>query len=90
MLIWISRLFVRNLPYVCSDEDLQYLFKKYGEISDLQVIVSKKTGQCKGFAIVTYVFPESAVAAFSALDGAILKVNSATFFFLLNIAAVID
>ncbi|KAL3985712.1 RNA recognition motif family protein [Acanthocheilonema viteae] len=68
-----GRLFVRNLPYVCSDEDLRYLFKRYGEISDLQVIVSKKTGQCKGFAIVTYVFPESAVAAFSALDGSILK-----------------
>uniref|UniRef100_A0A0R3RN75 RNA-binding protein 19 n=1 Tax=Elaeophora elaphi TaxID=1147741 RepID=A0A0R3RN75_9BILA len=68
-----GRLFVRNLPYVCSDEDLRYLFKKYGEISDLQVIVSKKTGQCKGFAIITYVFPESAVAAFSALDGSILK-----------------
>ncbi|EJD76605.1 RNA recognition domain-containing protein [Loa loa] len=68
-----GRLFVRNLPYVCSDEDLRYLFKKYGEISDLQVIISKKTGQCKGFAIVTYVFPESAVAAFSALDGSILK-----------------
>ncbi|VDN95672.1 unnamed protein product [Brugia pahangi] len=68
-----GRLFVRNLPYVCSDEDLRYLFKKYGEISDLQMIVSKKTGLCKGFAIVTYVFPESAVAAFSALDGSILK-----------------
>ncbi|VDK89274.1 unnamed protein product, partial [Onchocerca ochengi] len=68
-----GRLFVRNLPYTCSDEDLRYLFKKYGEISDLQVIISKKTGQCKGFAIVTYVFPESAVAAFSALDGSILK-----------------
>ncbi|MCP9264594.1 hypothetical protein DINM_022706 [Dirofilaria immitis] len=59
-----GRLFVRNLPYMCSDEDLRYLFNKYGEISDLQ---------CKGFAIVTYVFPESAVAAFSALDGSILK-----------------
>ncbi|CAG9540195.1 unnamed protein product, partial [Cercopithifilaria johnstoni] len=68
-----GRLFVRNLPYVCSDEDLRCLFKKYGEISDLQVIVSKKTGQCKGFAIITYVFPESAVAAYSALDGSILK-----------------
>uniref|UniRef100_A0A915PXN7 RRM domain-containing protein n=1 Tax=Setaria digitata TaxID=48799 RepID=A0A915PXN7_9BILA len=68
-----GRLFVRNLPYTCSDKDLQYLFKKYGEISELQVIVSKKTGQCKGFAIITYVFPESAVAAFSALDGSIFK-----------------
>uniref|UniRef100_A0A914S7J3 RRM domain-containing protein n=1 Tax=Parascaris equorum TaxID=6256 RepID=A0A914S7J3_PAREQ len=28
---------------------------------------------CKGFAIVTYVFPENAVAAFSALDGTIFK-----------------
>ncbi|VDN05656.1 unnamed protein product [Thelazia callipaeda] len=68
-----GRLFVRNLPYICTEEDLQYLFKKYGEVSDLQIIINKKTGQCKGFAIVTYVFPESAVAAYSALDGSILK-----------------
>lgn len=73
---------------MCTDEDLRYLFKKYGEISDLQMIVSKKTGQCKGFAIVTYVFPESAVAAFSALDGSILKVSFGTFVFYTNFIAV--
>uniref|UniRef100_F1L1M3 RNA-binding protein 19 n=1 Tax=Ascaris suum TaxID=6253 RepID=F1L1M3_ASCSU len=37
------------------------------------MIINKKTGMCKGFAIVTYVFPENAVAAFSALDGTIFK-----------------
>lgn len=69
------RLFLRNLPYSCTEDDLQYLLKKYGEVADLQMIINKKTGMCKGFAIVTYVFPENAVAAFSALDGTIFKVG---------------
>uniref|UniRef100_A0A915ARL0 RRM domain-containing protein n=1 Tax=Parascaris univalens TaxID=6257 RepID=A0A915ARL0_PARUN len=68
-----GRLFLRNLPYSCTEDDLQYLLKKYGEVADLQMIINKKTGMCKGFAIVTYVFPENAVAAFSALDGTIFK-----------------
>ncbi|KHJ87889.1 hypothetical protein OESDEN_12326, partial [Oesophagostomum dentatum] len=68
-----GRLFVRNLPFTTKEEDLHFLFKKYGEIAEVQVIVDKKTGQCKGFAIVDFVFPESAVAAYSANDGKIFK-----------------
>ncbi|KHN80484.1 putative RNA-binding protein 19 [Toxocara canis] len=68
-----GRLFIRNLPYSCTEDDLRFLLKRFGEISDLQMIINKKTGACKGFAIVTYVFPENAVAAFSALDGTIFK-----------------
>uniref|UniRef100_A0A1I7WIK5 RNA-binding protein 19 n=1 Tax=Heterorhabditis bacteriophora TaxID=37862 RepID=A0A1I7WIK5_HETBA len=63
-----GRLFVRNLPFKTLEEDLYFLFKKYGEISDVQ-----KTGACKGFAIIEFVFPESAVAAFGDLDGKIFK-----------------
>ncbi|CAB3406939.1 unnamed protein product [Caenorhabditis bovis] len=68
-----GRLFVRNLPFVTKEADLQYLFKKFGEISDIQVIINKTDGLCKGFAIVEFVFPESAVAAYSALDGVVFK-----------------
>ncbi|VDD88421.1 unnamed protein product [Enterobius vermicularis] len=68
-----GRLFVRNLPYTCTEDDLQFLFKKYGEIAEIQFIINKKTRRSKGFAIVTYVFPENAVNAYSALDGTIFK-----------------
>ncbi|KAK6037556.1 hypothetical protein COOONC_24940, partial [Cooperia oncophora] len=40
------------------------------------VIIDKKTGKCKGFAIVEFVFPESAVAAYAAADGTIFKSHS--------------
>lgn len=66
---------MRNLPYTCTEDDLQFLFKKYGEIAEIQFIINKKTRRSKGFAIVTYVFPENAVNAYSALDGTIFKVR---------------
>uniref|UniRef100_A0A8R1I6C4 RRM domain-containing protein n=1 Tax=Caenorhabditis japonica TaxID=281687 RepID=A0A8R1I6C4_CAEJA len=68
-----GRLFLRNLPYATKEDDLQYLFKKYGEVSEVQVVIDKKTGSCKGFAIVEFVFPEAAVAAYAALDGYVFK-----------------
>ncbi|KAL6740593.1 hypothetical protein Aduo_013937 [Ancylostoma duodenale] len=68
-----GRLFVRNLPFTTKEEDLHFLFKKFGEIAETQVIVDKKTGMCKGFAIVDFVFPESAVAAYASSDGNIFK-----------------
>ncbi|EFO92955.1 CRE-RBD-1 protein [Caenorhabditis remanei] len=68
-----GRLFLRNLPYATKEDDLQFLFKKYGEVSEVQVVIDKKTGSCKGFAIVEFVFPEAAVAAYSALDGYVFK-----------------
>ncbi|CAJ0931508.1 unnamed protein product, partial [Mesorhabditis belari] len=68
-----GRLFVRNLPFVTTEDDLRFLFKKYGELADVQVIIDKKTGKCKGFAIVEFIFPENAVAAYSELDGSIFK-----------------
>ena len=69
------RLFVRNLPYTCKENDLRFLFEKYGEVAEVHVLINKKTNQCKGFAIVTFVFPEDAVVAYSALDGTIFKVS---------------
>uniref|UniRef100_A0A0K0E0N2 RNA-binding protein 19 n=1 Tax=Strongyloides stercoralis TaxID=6248 RepID=A0A0K0E0N2_STRER len=68
-----GRLFVRNLPYVVEEADIRAIFIKYGEISDCEVIIDKKTGRNKGYAMVTYVFPENAVDAFTKLDGTVFK-----------------
>ncbi|CAG8697919.1 6742_t:CDS:2, partial [Dentiscutata heterogama] len=32
-----GRLFVRNLPYVCSEEDLQQIFNKFGPLAEVHI-----------------------------------------------------
>ncbi|PAV58162.1 hypothetical protein WR25_11780 isoform B [Diploscapter pachys] len=68
-----GRLFLRNLPFEVKEEDIRFAFKQFGEITDVQVIIDKKTGRCKGYAIVEFMFPESAVAAYGAWDGKVFK-----------------
>ncbi|CAD5219002.1 unnamed protein product [Bursaphelenchus okinawaensis] len=68
-----GRLFLRNLPYVCTGDDLTFLFKKYGELIDVQCVVNRQTGQCKGFAVITFMFPENALTAYTELDGTVFK-----------------
>ncbi|KAJ1972817.1 Multiple RNA-binding domain-containing protein 1 [Dimargaris xerosporica] len=63
-----GRLFVRNLPYSCTEHDLQSLFEKYGPLSEVHMPIVKDTKKPKGFAYVLYLLPEHAVAAFKALD----------------------
>ncbi|KAK0399667.1 hypothetical protein QR680_003154 [Steinernema hermaphroditum] len=50
-----------------------YLFKPFGEIAECENIIDKKTGKSKGFAVITFVFPENAAAAYAALDGSVFK-----------------
>lgn len=68
-----GRLFLRNLPFICRDEDLRPVLEKHGQLAELQIIVDKQTGQCKGYAIAAFVFPEHALKAYTQLDGSIFK-----------------
>ncbi|CAK4643061.1 hypothetical protein LEN26_003632 [Aphanomyces euteiches] len=63
-----SRLFVRNLPYSCVEEDLQELFAGYGAISEVHMPLddNKRT---KGFGFVTFESMADAEKAREALDG---------------------
>lgn len=63
-----GRMFVRNLSYTCTVEDLEQLFAKFGQLTELYMPIDKNTKQPKGFAFVTFTFPEHAVKAFSELD----------------------
>ena len=64
-----GRIFVRNLPYSATEEDITELFSKYGPLTETNVPVDKNTRKYKGFAFVTFMMPEHAVVAFSGLDG---------------------
>lgn len=63
-----GRLFVRNLSYTTSEEDLQELFSQFGELSEVHLVLDKNTKRSKGFAYVLYMLPEAAVRAMEALD----------------------
>ncbi len=62
------KLFVGNLPFKISSEELQDLFEEFGEVEDLVIITDRETGRSKGFGFVTFGNEESAKKAL-ALDG---------------------
>ena len=68
-----GRLFVRNLPYTTSEKDLTQLFERYGQLTEINLLIDKSTGSSIGLAYVTFMFPEHAVKAFSELDGSVFQ-----------------
>lgn len=46
------RIYVGNLPYSVTDDDLRNLFSDYGALSSAEVIKDKFSGQSKGFGFV--------------------------------------
>ncbi|KAG7489015.1 putative RNA-binding protein 19 [Solea senegalensis] len=68
-----GRLFVRNLPYSCTEEELKELFAKHGPLSEVLFPIDNLTKKPKGFAFITYMIPENAVMALAQLDGHIFQ-----------------
>jgi RNA recognition motif-containing protein len=49
----MSRLFVGNIPFACTDSDLQNWFEDQGyEVTRVEIIHDKLTGEPRGFAFV--------------------------------------
>jgi cold-inducible RNA-binding protein len=47
-----KKLYIGNLPYATTDEDLKNLFSKAGTVASASVIKDRETGRSKGFAFV--------------------------------------
>ncbi|XP_026425511.1 uncharacterized protein LOC113321808 isoform X2 [Papaver somniferum] len=67
------RLFVRNLPYTASEEDLAEIFGKIGDISEVHLVVDRDTNRSKGVAYVLFKLPEFAVRAFEELNNSLFQ-----------------
>jgi multiple RNA-binding domain-containing protein 1 len=64
-----GELFVRNLSYRTTEQDLEELFNPFGQITKINMPIDSLTKQPKGFAHITFMFPEHALRAFNQLDG---------------------
>lgn len=75
-------IYVGNLPYSVTAEDLREAFSRYGEVSTVNLISDKFSGQSKGFGFVEMPNNSEADAAIKALNetdmkGRNIKVNQA-------------
>ncbi len=76
------RLYVGNLPYQTTSDDLKNTFSQAGTVASAQVITDKMTGRSKGFGFVEMSTDEEAKAAIEMyngkeIDGRALTVNEA-------------
>ena len=69
----IMNIYVGNLPYSVTGDDLREAFSAHGEVSSASVISDKFSGQSKGFGFVEMPNNGEAEAAIKALDGSELK-----------------
>ena len=77
-----TKLFVGNLSFNTSQEQLQDLFAAHGTVTEVDVIMDKFSGRPRGFGFVTMETKEGADAAIKAMhgkevDGRALTVNEA-------------
>jgi RNA recognition motif-containing protein len=64
-----KRLYVGNLKYTVTSENLQTLFEQYGSVSSAQVLSDRETGRSRGFGFVEMPNDDEAESAIQALDG---------------------
>ncbi|MCF4966643.1 RNA recognition motif domain-containing protein [Nostoc sp. CMAA1605] len=75
-------IYIGNLSYQVTEEDLKLAFAEYGKVNRVQLPTDRETGRPRGFAFVEMATEAEESAAIEALDGAEwmgrdLKVNKA-------------
>ena len=77
-----NKIYVGNLSYSTTNDDLTKLYSEFGEITDVKIIMDMETGRSKGFGFVSFRDESSAAKAVEAtngkdLDGRDIRVNLA-------------
>ena len=63
------KLYVGNLSYSASENELRDLFSQYGAVESVAVITDRDTGRSKGFGFVEFANDTEANAAIAGLNG---------------------
>jgi len=67
------KIYVGNLSYETTEEDLRQEFEAFGEVTSVSVITDRDSGRPKGFGFVEMVAKAGAEAAITGLNGKTLK-----------------
>jgi len=71
-------IYVGNLPYSVTDSDLRTTFAKFGDVSEVNLITDRFTGESKGFGFVEMSNNSQADAAIKGLNGTDMKGRTIT------------
>lgn len=64
-----KKLYVGNLPYSVTADELRKVFSEFGEVVDAVIISDKYSGRSKGFGFVTFGTEEAASLAVEKMNG---------------------
>jgi RNA recognition motif-containing protein len=67
------KIYVGNLSYELTEEDLRQEFETFGEVASVDIITDKYNGRPKGFGFVEMATKSEAEAAITSLNGKTLK-----------------
>lgn len=62
-------IYVGNMPYSMTEEDLKVAFSAHGEVSSVRLVTDRDTGRAKGFGFVEMPNNAEANAAIEAING---------------------
>jgi cold-inducible RNA-binding protein len=71
-------IYVGNLAFTATDDDLRQLFEPYGLVEMIRIITDHDTGRAKGFGFVTMPDRQAATTAITGLQGQALAGRALT------------
>ena len=75
-------IFVGNIPWSITEDELHQLFERYGSVASVRLAIDRETGRARGFGFVEMPDADEAQAAIMglhgpAVEGRLLTVNEA-------------
>ncbi len=65
----MKKLYVGNLPFRSTEDELRDLFAQHGEVSSASIVMDRETGRSRGFAFIEMTDDNDADTAINALNG---------------------
>ena len=69
----MTSIYVGNLPYQISEDELRDAFAAHGEVTSAKIIIDRETGRSKGFGFVEMPDKAAAERAIEAMNGQSLQ-----------------
>ncbi len=73
-----TKLFIGNLSFETTDNDLQDAFAAHGSVVEVNIVMDRFSNKPRGFGFVTMSTPEEAQKAMAAMNGATIKGRNLT------------